>query len=151
MKSVSLTSSFWVINAVDFSYLGIHGQAKPTISRTGGLSKTLPLCRPSSDTKPNYCFVEGSGTWLMRQWWLSYIHTTWSTWVQTNMQELNPQIFLLFLVNWPTCYGFLMSHQHSSFPLQDVSWPGHNYLIIATILTTMDGQWVPCRMKPVDR
>ena len=31
---------------------------------TGGLSMTLPLCKQSSDTKTNYCFLEGLGTWL---------------------------------------------------------------------------------------
>jgi hypothetical protein len=90
--------------------------------RTAGLSMTLPLCRSASNTKTNYCFLEGSGTWLTRQWWLLYIHTTWSTWVQTNMQE-SPRFFSANCGELATCYGFLMSQQHSSFPFQDKS-PG---------------------------
>ena len=104
--------------------------------RTAGLSMTLPLCRSASNTKTNYCFLEGSGTWLMRQWWLSYVHTTWSMWVQTNMQELIPQIFSANSSELAT-YGFLISQQHSSFPLQDES-PG-----LATTIWSLQLFWQP--------
>ena len=93
--------------------------------RTAGLSMTVPLCRSASNTKPNYCFLEGSGTWLMRQWWLSYIHTTWSLWVQTNMQELIPQIFLPILVNWQLAMAFSWANStaHSLCKICLLAWP----------------------------
>jgi hypothetical protein len=93
--------------------------------RTAGLSMTLPLCRSASNTKPNYCFLEGSGTWLMRQWRLSYVHTTWSMWVQTNMQELIPQVFLPIPVNWELAMAFSWANStvHSLCKIRLLAWP----------------------------